>query len=92
MGKHPDYVKGFKGSMSDLAKAVSNMSYDKQVEFLAEYYKFTELQAREDKKVGKSNLTQILFNASNYLNLAGLYFIKAWEICESRTEKIKRNT
>ena len=90
MGKHPDYVEGFNGSMSDLAKAVSNMSYDKQAEFVIYYSNFTRMQSKEDMENNKPNLAKILYNASKFLTCAISYFGKAWEICEPRTEKIKR--
>lgn len=82
--KHPDYVEGWQGSMSELAHAIGRMRYDKVFEFLdclaEEFYR----QERGDVSRGRHKLAAELLLVAANINYAKDHVEQAWEICKAR--------
>ncbi len=91
MGKHPDYVEGFNGSLEELAKAVGKMSYDAASSFLEKLAEDLKKQADSDLARGRTKLAKEMYQAVEYLQEAKKYINKSWKICEPYTEKYSKN-
>lgn len=89
MGKHPAYVKGYKGSIEELANAVENMSYDEQINFFNYYIKAHEKRVKTDEK-DKPKLAKNLYQLINSLKEDKKILRDIWDICKPRTTKIYR--
>ena len=93
--KHPNFVVGWTGTLEELVRAITNMSYDQVAGF-------TNLFAAEIKRQGKADalrpsavdsnkkrdrLSRNLILAADYLKLAEKRFDVAWETSEPFTQK-----
>ncbi|MFA7707948.1 MAG: hypothetical protein WCX73_03290 [Candidatus Pacearchaeota archaeon] len=82
MSKHPKTVKGFTGSLEQLAKSIGNMSYDQTGIFIEKLADDIVKQADEDIKKGRKNLAIKLYATAEKLYRAKDKMDLAWKICE----------
>ncbi len=88
--KHPNYVKGFKGTFKELAKSEGNMDYGSVAELYEEKGNNIKGQAEGDKKRGNPQLAKILYSVSENLFKAQKGMEDAWKICKPHTNKDKK--
>lgn len=84
---HPASVKGWHGSLQELAFYISIMRYDALCEFINYLAEEIKVQAKNDKQDGKIKLSRRLAKASTKLFGSGLYIKKAWKICKPFMKK-----
>jgi propanediol dehydratase small subunit len=82
MTKHPKYVKGFNGSLDDLAKAVGNMTYDQTASFLEKLADDLKKQADGDYAKGRTKLSSELYKTAEQIYIAKDKMYEAWKTCE----------
>ncbi len=80
MVKHSTTVKGYNGSLEDLAKDIKNMRYDAFAEFLGYLAKQVKLEADQDLASGKNKLPLRLYATSEHLYDAREEIDSAWKI------------
>lgn len=81
--EHPQDVIGYNGSLSELAKAIGRMRYDKVAEFIQELSDDIKSQADADLNIrGRKKLSQKLFEAAQFLDETLKAVNGAWKICK----------
>jgi len=81
MAKHPKQVKGFEGSLEQLASAIGNMTYDQTASFIEKLANDIKRQADADFARGKTQLASKLYAAAENLYSAKENMDRAWKIC-----------
>ena len=87
MAKHPRTVKGFEGSLDQLAKSIGNMTYDQTSSFIERLADDIKKQADADLARGRRKLASELYSTSNELYQARDRMDLAWKICEPYMKK-----
>lgn len=82
MAKHPRKVKGFDGSLEELAFAVENMTYDETALFISYLAESFMERAVKDKEAGRLKLADQLLDIAEKLKVAEISTKMAWEICK----------
>lgn len=82
MTKHPQNVKGFEGSLEQLAKSVGNMTYDQTASFIEKLADDIKRQADADFERGRAKLASELYATANELYQAKDRMDLAWKICK----------
>ena len=82
MKKHPRTVKGFEGTLDQLAKSIGNMTYDQTTCFIEKLADDIKRQADADLGRGRNKLASELYNTANKLYEARDKMDLAWKICE----------
>lgn len=80
--KHPLYVKGFEGSLGELARSIGNMRYDAIEELLRELAGEIDRQSEGDKARGRHKLSSMLARQAKTLNTSAEEMKEIWELCE----------
>ena len=78
---HPETLPGFKNT-HELAKAVSELRYDRLQEFLVSLAGQIHEDSQADLKQGRPVLARRLAACSSILNRAATHFQKVWLVCE----------
>ena len=82
MAKHPKTVKGFQGSLDELAKSIGNMTYDQTSSFIEKLANDIKRQADADFQRGRVKLASQLYATADELYHARDKMNVAWNICE----------
>jgi len=83
VNKHPKFVKGYSGSLLELAQAMGKMSYDQLAVLVDALAKDLATQAQADLELrGRKKLAKNLIAAADHLNKAKASIDLAWQICE----------
>ena len=82
MARHPTNVKGFEGSLEELAKNIGNMTYDRTALFIEELAEDIKRQADADLGRGRKKLATQLYETSDKLYQAKDLMNEVWKICE----------
>jgi len=88
--KHPKDVKGFSGSIDELAFAIGNTTYDTTVEFLGKLADDYKRQADADKNKGRIQLATQLYTTAEKLYEARDAMQKARDICKPYMQTINK--
>lgn len=88
MSKHPQAVKGYDGTLEDLAKAIGAMRYDA----VAELFKHLEIeyarQSVEDGKRGYQQLSGMLEHFAKQLQSLHFSMARVWKLCKPHMHEI----
>lgn len=79
---HPQNIKGYSGSLEELATAIGNLEYSSVELFLGELSKDIERQADADTRKGRRKLSGKLYDVARGLDYARRQMSEAWKICE----------
>lgn len=79
---HPKNVRGFDGSLEELAKSIGNMAYDQTALFIQKLADDIRRQADADLARGRRRIAYRLYEASNKLYQARDEIDLAWKICK----------
>jgi len=79
--RHPDYTKGYDGTLQELAQAVGNMRYDSIGEFIQYLADDLTRQAEGDRKQGRAQLASKLEQTARELGEAKGSMDKVWKLC-----------
>ena len=77
-----DIVKGFHGSLEDLAKAIGNMTYDQTSLFLEKFSSYLKEQAIEYVSKDKAEYSSQFLFCAQKVHLAKEHMDLAWKICK----------
>jgi len=80
--KHSVAVKGFDGSLEELAERICRMRYDKVAEFFGHCTEELRHQSNQDMKTGRTALAILLTSAWGIANVERLQFEKIFELCK----------
>ncbi|MCF7798404.1 hypothetical protein K9M74_00720 [Candidatus Woesearchaeota archaeon] len=80
--KHPNHIKGFTGSIDELAYAIGNTTYDVSVDVLGKLADDYTRQADADKARGRVQLATQLYKTAEKLYEARDAMQQAWNICK----------
>ncbi|MFT5359692.1 MAG: propanediol dehydratase small subunit [Candidatus Paceibacteria bacterium] len=81
VSRHSRTVKGYDGSLEDLAIDVGNMTYDQTAKFIDHLSKDLRRQAEGDRGRGRPRLAQKLDQTANYLEYSKNNMDLAWNLC-----------
>ena len=87
MVKHPDHVKGFEGTLDELARNIGNMTYDKTAEFIESLADDLRRQGDTYTKRGEAQLAYPVENSAALLYQAKEEIENAWKICKPYMEE-----
>jgi len=87
MIKHPRRVRGYRGSLEQLAKNIGNMSYDQTLAFVGHLADDINRQADADSSRGRKKLASKLYSAARKLYESRDSLILAWKISEPHMPK-----
>jgi len=79
---HPKKIKGYNGTIEDLAKEIGNLRYDYLNEFLEDLELDIRRQADNDKETGRIQLADRLYATADNLKNVRDKLDEAWKICE----------
>ena len=82
MPEHKKYVKGFNGSLDQLAKNVGIMQYNYTSSFIESLANDIAKQADADLMRGRGDLSSRLYETANELYQAKEKMDLAWKICK----------
>lgn len=85
--EHPKTVKGFDGTLDDLAREIENMDYEAFQEFLSDLNGYVKRRADADKAHERPKLATELNSAASELKSASFYVGRAAEICKKYNEE-----
>lgn len=88
MPKHTTTIKGWNGSLEELANEICNMRYDAVSDFVGYMRNEFERQAASDRSKGRKKLSSKLFGAVIKLNETMILFYDAWDICKPHMEEL----
>jgi hypothetical protein len=80
--RHSDRVKGFDGSLRELAGAVGNMTYDQVAVFIQELSDNLRDQAAADVARGRMKLAAKLYSTTTGLDDSANKMVEVWQICK----------
>ncbi|MBT7903503.1 hypothetical protein HN587_06590 [Candidatus Woesearchaeota archaeon] len=81
MVNHPRQVKGFNGSLDELACAIGNMTYDQTAEVIGKLADDLKRQADADHARGRVKLATELYATAERLYSSRDRMNAAWTIC-----------
>lgn len=87
MSKHPKNIKGFNGSLEELAKSIGNMTYDQTALFIEKLADDIMGQSVADYNRGREKLSNELYHTANELYKARDKMRSSWKICEPYMNK-----
>ncbi|MBS3123820.1 hypothetical protein J4437_04265 [Candidatus Woesearchaeota archaeon] len=82
MAEHPRNVKGYDGSLEELAQSIGNMAYNQTALFIEKLADGLKRQADADLARGRDQLASELYATANRLYEAKESMGSAWKICE----------
>ncbi len=82
MSKHPKKVKGFEGSLEELAESIGNMVYDQTASFIEKLADNIKKQADADLSKCMTKLASELYFTADELYKARDKMNSAWKICK----------
>lgn len=82
MAQHSKIVKGFQGSLDELAQSIGDMSYDQVSVFIERFANDINRQADADLARGRKKLAGELYATAKKLYEAKDAMDSAWKICE----------
>ena len=82
MIKHLKNVEKYDGSLKELAKDISNMTYDSLALFLSELSYKIEYDSKKDKERKRNKLSHQLESASKSIRESSEFISSAWNICK----------
>ncbi|MBN2880676.1 hypothetical protein JXM83_01365 [Candidatus Woesearchaeota archaeon] len=92
MSKHPTFVKGFKGSLDELAQSIGNMTYDQTASIIEKLANDLTRQGNDDLNIRqRKKLATQLYKTANKLYEASDEMYKAWEICKPYMNQDDKN-
>ena len=81
MNKHLNFVKGYNGSLEELADAIGYMRYEQTSIFIEKLAANIKKQSDADKVKGRTKLSNKLLSCSTKLYEAKKEIDDAWNIC-----------
>lgn len=80
--KYPRSVRGYRGTLEELARSIGEMRYDKIAEVLRHLAEDLERQSKGDAARGRTKLAAMLRENSAQLHLAREQMEKIYKLCE----------
>lgn len=90
MTKHFKNVKGFQGSLEQLAKSIGDMTYDQTALLIEKLADDIKRQSGLDSAKGRQKLAKELYSTANKLYEARDKMKLAWKICEPYMKDINK--
>ena len=78
--KHKRTIDKYNGSISELVEDIGNLHYETLAEFIKELSSKIERDAKKDEAAGRTQLSEELYGAAEYLEITSTYIEQAWVI------------